>query len=120
MIGLALLLALQSSSTNCYNLGTTVQCDTYQQPAPASPPPPQGFDAGAAFRAFQMGQEARQQEESARSAQADSAQRSDPRYELAVRVSDLIGAGRCEDAYRLAILAGDELMAQRARELCRR
>lgn len=97
-----------------------------------APPPIQQFDAMQALRAYQMGQEARQADERAarEQEQYDLAQkqaespaqpnlREHPQYELAERMAGLMGQGRCEEAYNLAVLAGDQAMADRSRGLCR-
>ncbi len=128
MLSALLAIALQSSSTNCYPIGNTVQCDTFrpQQSTPA-PVQSQPFSASEALRAFQMGREMAQQGDRqplvpqyspAPMDDGTSAVRHIFAQELARRMVVLIDMRRCQDAHMLAVLAGEMDMAMNSRQMC--
>lgn len=133
MLGTLLAIALQTSSTNCYPVGNTVQCDTYGSPSapPAYQQPQSGFNAMQSMQAYQMGRDAARQDapEPPPGYVPNSAPSHPPifgqnaaniifRDELARRMSAYINQRRCREAYDLASLAGEAEMAQRSANLC--
>lgn len=83
----------------------------------------QSYDAVQGDRAHQQGREERPGEIELRRQQAktraiEEAMRADPNYALGARMVDLIRHGRCDEAYNLAVLAGHQEFADRARSMC--
>ena len=130
MLGVMLLIAMQTSSTNCYPTGLgNVQCDTRQtSPAPSQPAP--GYNAMQGLQAFEMGRAARRQEdaESREPTSYSSPTRAMPgRSEvthsifvqvLAEKMDFHIRNGRCQEAYLLAMLAEEYAMGAESRRMC--
>jgi hypothetical protein len=128
MLGMLLAVALQTSSTNCYPIGLgNVHCDTNTS-QPQAAPPQRGFNSMEGLNAFQMGREARRQEEAA-PPRYESAPPHAPIFgqnaanvifadELSRRVAAYIRQRRCQEAYDLASLAGEQEMAARVPALC--
>lgn len=116
MLSLALLLAMQTTTTNCIPLGGQINCtSTTPQPYQA-PPPMTQVDVRGAIGAYERGRQARQQYEAP--PPEDDPVENPFRVELSRRMGILYRQGRCEDAFRLAALASEPELADASRRLC--
>lgn len=115
---LLLALAMQTTNTQCTPLGGSINCTTYA-PQPYTPPPPiTQFDAGRAIRSWEAGRAARDQREQQAAPERGGGDLTSFQEELAQRMGILSRQGRCEDAFRLAALAGESELADASRRLC--
>lgn len=112
-------LAMQTTNTTCSpGVGGTVQCQTQSQPAYQFPHI-QTLDVGEIYRAAQAGRAAREQVADAEPAPKSGGEIQDSfQRELAQRMGILARQSRCEDAYRLAALAGESELADASRSIC--
>lgn len=105
MLGIALLIAAQTTTT-CIPLGGQMTC-TSQTPQPYAPPPP--------ITQVDIPRIAR---EARSSGPRPESFENSFQEELARRMGILARQQRCEDAYRLAALAGEPELADASRRLC--
>jgi hypothetical protein len=138
MLSTALLIALQvSTNTQCTPIGGMINCNsTTYTPAPyVAPQPMTQVDVAGAMRSAQDLRNAQLQQQllEQQLAASDDGGGSEPKVtgaeagasastfqeELARRMGILARQNRCEDAHRLAALAGEVELADASRQLCR-
>ncbi len=103
---LALLLALQT--TTCIPLAGQFTCYTQSQPY-VPPPPIAQVDVRGAIGAYERGRARRLEQDAPITAFQE---------ELARRMAILARQGRCDDAERLAALAGEVELVEASRRVC--
>jgi hypothetical protein len=118
MLIAALLAMAMQTTTTCIPLGGHVTC-TSQTPQPYVPPPPiTQVDVPGALRMYEAGRAQREMAGAMSEAPKGNGSMTAFQEELANRMGVLSRQGRCEDAFRLAALAGESELADASRELC--
>lgn len=123
----------QNSTTSCFRVGNTVQCNTNTQPGIQAAPPVDfsGFARQQqetqrqmqenTMRAIQAAQQARQQREQAQYAAAQAEIAADrARFSADLRrdVSAMLAEGKCQEAIAVALKYSDIELANQAKQFC--